>query len=192
MRHICITSPKGGVGKTILATNLAGCYARDGLRVCLVDHDPQGGSLIFGGLAQRAGRELSFVPTNARVSGFDLYIHDFAPGILERYPGTVLVMPVVLDAPSGSVHLRGRHVLAQRGYKIVEVVSRYRADRAQPRKLRQDKYAHCPVVCDRTLYSNRYGEGKTVFDTPGVPYMDRAQAEIEAVRRAIDALEVGP
>ncbi|MBJ6984023.1 ParA family protein [Luteimonas sp. MC1750] len=191
MKHVSITSPKGGVGKTMLAINLAASYASSGLRVCLVDHDPQGSVLVFGKIAQKAEVELSFVPTNARVSGFDLYIHDHPPGIQEQYPGQVLVMPVVLDAPSATVHLRGKTVLQERGHRILEVVSRFRADRAQPRKVRQERYPHCPVVSDRTLYSNLYGRGLTVIDAPPVRYLDRAQAEIASVRKALDALLEG-
>lgn len=191
MTHICVISSKGGVGKTILSTNLADAYALAGLRVCLVDHDPQGGSLIFGGLASKADRQLRFVPTTVVVPGFDLYIHDFPPGIHDRYPGEVLVMPVVLDAPSGAVHLRGRQVLASRGHSILEVVSRYRNDRCEPRKLLEEKYSHCPVLRDRTLYPNRYGLGKTVFDTPNARFLERAQAEILAVKQAIDSVLEG-
>ena len=76
MIHLSVVSPKGGVGKTMLALQLAASFARDGQRVCLMDHDPQGSSMVFGKLAERAGIELPFVPTNARVGGFDVYIHD--------------------------------------------------------------------------------------------------------------------
>lgn len=41
MPIICFASPKGGVGKTTLAANVAGELAREGVRVVAVDLDPQ-------------------------------------------------------------------------------------------------------------------------------------------------------
>jgi chromosome partitioning protein len=42
MRRITILNPKGGSGKTTLATNLAAYYASRGLATTLMDFDPQG------------------------------------------------------------------------------------------------------------------------------------------------------
>ena len=44
MRSILVLNPKGGCGKTTIATNLAGYYADRGKQVGLVDLDPQGSS----------------------------------------------------------------------------------------------------------------------------------------------------
>ena len=44
MQKIILLNPKGGSGKTTLATNLAAYYARSGGRVTLMDYDPQGSS----------------------------------------------------------------------------------------------------------------------------------------------------
>ncbi len=43
MRRLCVTSQKGGVGKTTICLNLAVAFAQRGQRVLLVDLDPQGG-----------------------------------------------------------------------------------------------------------------------------------------------------
>jgi chromosome partitioning protein len=40
-----LLNPKGGSGKTTLATNLAAHYATRGARTALMDHDPQGSSM---------------------------------------------------------------------------------------------------------------------------------------------------
>jgi chromosome partitioning protein len=186
--HLSVVSPKGGMGKTLLTLNLAASFAHDGHRVCVVDHDPQGSALVFGKIAERAGIELPFVPTSARVSGFDICLHDHPPGVVEHYPSKILIMPVVLDAPSGAIHLRGKTLLTERGLNILEVVNRFRADRAEPRRLLANQFSHCPVINERTLYSNLYGQGRTVFTASKIPYLDRAQAEILAVRQALDAL----
>ena len=45
MRRILILNPKGGCGKSTLATNLASYYAMKGTPVHLVDFDPQGSSV---------------------------------------------------------------------------------------------------------------------------------------------------
>jgi len=44
MRTILILNPKGGCGKSTLATNIAGYFARQGRRVALADCDVQGSS----------------------------------------------------------------------------------------------------------------------------------------------------
>jgi len=51
MKTFLITNPKGGSGKTTLATNLAGYFASAGRRVILTDIDRQGSSLDW--LARR-------------------------------------------------------------------------------------------------------------------------------------------
>lgn len=44
MRSILVLNPKGGCGKSTLATNIAGYFAQQGKRVALADCDPQGSS----------------------------------------------------------------------------------------------------------------------------------------------------
>ena len=45
MRHIMVLNPKGGCGKSTLATNLAAYYASKGKKVALADYDEQQSSL---------------------------------------------------------------------------------------------------------------------------------------------------
>ncbi len=106
-----------------------------------MDHDPQGSSLVFGKLAERAGIELPFVPTCARVSGFDVYIHDHPPGLAEAYPSRIAIVPTLLDAPSFLIHRRGLRHLEERGLIVVPVASRFRSDRKQQRDLVAEHFA---------------------------------------------------
>ena len=85
MPVIVVANPKGGVGKSTLAINVAGCLARAGHRVMLGDVDRQ----------QSSRQWLKLRPAAARpIEGWDVAADDIA-----RPPkGTT---HVVLDTPAG-------------------------------------------------------------------------------------------
>ena len=53
LNKIVILNPKGGCGKSTLATNLAACYAQDGPTPAIMDYDPQGSTTAW--LDRRSG-----------------------------------------------------------------------------------------------------------------------------------------
>ena len=100
MKRFMIANPKGGVGKSTLATNLAGYFARAGQRVMLGDIDRQQSSRAWLGLRSAA------LPT---IGTWELDPHD--PGKAAHPPrGT---SHVVLDTPAGLHGKRLGQVLKQ-------------------------------------------------------------------------------
>ncbi len=101
MRSILILNPKGGCGKTTIATNLASYYALRGRSVALVDFDPQGSSLDW--LAVRPENR----PPIHGIAGWEKPV---------RIPrGTDCV---ILDAPAG-IHGRSLSNLVRRVQTLV-------------------------------------------------------------------------
>ncbi len=59
MPLVCFASPKGGVGKTTLAANVAGTLARSGLRIVALDLDPQNTLRLHFGITLQDGAGLA-------------------------------------------------------------------------------------------------------------------------------------
>jgi chromosome partitioning protein len=69
MPVVVIANPKGGVGKTTMATNVAGYYASKGHAVMLGDADRQQSSRLWLGLRPAGARPISTWDVNTRQMG---------------------------------------------------------------------------------------------------------------------------
>jgi chromosome partitioning protein len=101
-RRVMILNWKGGCGKSMIATNLAGYYAVQGRRTALIDHDPQGTSIRWLKLRNGDRPIIHGVNASQRAS-------QVTRSFLMRVPpGTERV---VIDTPAGV-----------RGYDLQELV----------------------------------------------------------------------
>jgi len=87
MKSLGIIAQKGGAGKTTLGIHLAVRAGLDGLKVLIVDMDPQASATawwqrreqVLPALIQADGKSLSSVLAKAKIEGYQLLVIDTAP-----------------------------------------------------------------------------------------------------------------
>ena len=192
MRSIFVVNPKGGCGKTTLATNLASYYAVWGVKTALIDFDPQRSSLDW--LANR--------PEN-----FD-QIHGIA-GITKGGDANELYVPegtqrVVYDLPARSVVTKLVSILTHADAVVIPVLpspidiraaAQFISEFIAKGRLKQ-RHKLVGVVANRVrehtkIYNELEGflEG---LDIPFVTTLRDTQNYVHAARRGVGIFEMGP
>ncbi|MCH8142950.1 MAG: ParA family protein, partial [Proteobacteria bacterium] len=69
VRRIVILNPKGGSGKTTIATNLAAYYANEGRLSALMDYDSQGSSTRWLSKRPRSAAQIHGIDTGENRAG---------------------------------------------------------------------------------------------------------------------------
>ncbi len=113
LRKVLVLNPKGGSGKTTLATNLAAWYALEGLQPALLDLDPQGSSLRW--LGKRTGEQ----PGVHALKGFELPSNVTRSFALRPPPGT---HRLIVDTPAGLPREQLREVTRDAGRILIPVL----------------------------------------------------------------------
>jgi chromosome partitioning protein len=187
MRHILVMNPKGGCGKSTVATNLASWYATRGEQVALADFDPQRSSMDWAGLrpadappvaAVAAYEEgLRSVPRNADVVVIDAPARAHGRELTElvRRAETVLipVLPSAIDMRAASNFITelldvGR--VARQQAKIAVIANRIKENTLSfdelDAYLRKLGVPYVATLRDAQNYVRAYGRGLGVFELP--------------------------
>lgn len=187
MRHILVMNPKGGCGKSTIATNLASWYATRGQQVALADFDPQASSLdwlelrpqdappVAGVRAFEDG--LRAVPRNADVTIIDAPARSHGRELTEllRRAETVLipVLPSSIDMRAASkfiAELQELGRVARRQAKIAVVANRIKENTLSfdelDAYLRRLGVPYVATLRDAQNYVRAYGRGLGVFELP--------------------------
>ncbi|NGP52871.1 ParA family protein [Thioalkalivibrio sp. XN8] len=190
MRHILVMNPKGGCGKSTVATNLASWYATRGRPVALADFDPQRSSLDWAGLRPAdappitavAGFEdgLRGVPRSADVVVIDApaRAHGRELNELVRRAETVLVpvLPSAIDMRAAANFITellevGR--VARQQAKIAVIANRIKEHTVSFDELdaflRKLGVPYVATLRDAQNYVRAYARGLGVFELP--PYL---------------------
>ena len=188
---IAVLGEKGGTGKTMVATNLAGMRAAAGRKILLVDADRQGSAQRWAkireseGLAQvdcepLAGDALRrYLQT--RISRYDDVVVDVGAGDGDEMETALLmaecvVVPVrptaadvwTMTLVDGRIAAASRRNRDLRAWALLNQVSpnpRHTAA-AETREVLESGCAFMsvaePVLCDRVAFQRAYSEGRTV------------------------------
>ncbi len=186
MPVIVIANPKGGVGKSTLATNLAGCFAAQGHAVMLGDADRQQSSKLWLGLRPVQARPIATWEMNADM-------------IVKPPRGTT---HVVLDTPGGLTGWRFNDVLKMATKLIVPLqasVFDIFATRAFLDELAKTKNAdHLQVglvgmrVDGRTIANQHLHEFVDSLGLPVLGYLRDTQNYVHLAARGLTLFDVAP
>ncbi|MBN8884464.1 MAG: ParA family protein [Rudaea sp.] len=179
------SSGRGGAGKTTLSVNLAAGLAKHGLKVVLVDSDPQGGSELWHSVGTELGRTIRFrvargTPSNTEDYDWIIYDHATGPRTVPL-PAPLVIMPATADAVSLTSVILGRQRLAQERKRCLVVANRWRPDLSGHRAALQ-ALGDVQVVRDRAVFPTAFSRGTSVYDEDAhLLKADEARAEIDAL-----------
>lgn len=101
---VAVSNQKGGVGKTVTSVNLAIGLAREGMRVLLIDADPQGSLTISLGFDEPDNLDISLATIMMKVVNNENF--DVTEGILHHQEG-VDILPGNIDLSGLEISLNG-------------------------------------------------------------------------------------
>ncbi len=117
-RRIVIANQKGGVGKTTTAVNLAAALGFGGLKVLLVDMDPQGNASTALGVDHRQGIRGTYeVLLDQDAMEWHVVKSEEAPGLT--------VLPATIDLAAAELELVSVH---GRERRLIEALDKYLRD----------------------------------------------------------------
>lgn len=120
-RVITVANQKGGVGKTTTTVNLAASLAQSGLRVLVIDSDPQGNASTALGIEHRAGTPSVY---DVLVNGADL------ASTMQECPDVdnLFCVPATIDLSGAEIELVS---LVSRETRLRRAVDEFLAQRAE-------------------------------------------------------------
>lgn len=192
MRFLSLWSPKGGAGKTTTALHLAGAYAARGLKVTVVDLDPQRSALTV--------KEFATTPMPFEIvagwpespEGIEIMIADCPPGFSEAPEMGTVIMPFQPSPLDMASAYRAIETLrSNTKLRILRVLTMVDLRENEQRALATHCIEHGEIeriVKRRSAYRRTLGMGLTVHSAQAVNLQGVREARAEIDRLADFAL----
>ena len=195
LNKIVILNPKGGCGKSTIATNIAASYARQGSQPTIMDYDPQASTM--GWLDRRP----SDLPVIHGIAAYKKSMHATRSWQLRIPDDTV---NLIVDSPAGLTHDDLREVTRDAGSILVPVLpssmdihaaSRCIADLLLVAKIdRRDR--KLAVVANRTRKNTKsFARLMRFLDSLGIPIiavLRDSQNFVRSAEQGVGLVEMQP
>lgn len=144
-----------------MALNVAGCLHAQGLKILVIDLDPQQSASWIHSRGALPFRVVAGMPKERPAA--DVVVFDHPPGMGEIPTAARVIMPIrpsALDVHSASL-MAGQLDQEQTLFRVVNAVD---ARRREEREVAQElKAGGAFVVADRSIYPRTLGEGVTIW-----------------------------
>lgn len=181
MKLISVWSRKGGASKTTLALNLAGLAASKGLKVLLIDDDPQGSSAWLAERGRLPFEVINQWPSE-RPTEFDVVFVDYPPRTDDTPAGDTVIIPYRPTALDYSAVSSFISKLSETK-KVIEVVTQLDKRLREPMEFALEKKSKGAFwMINRSVYQRAASEATTIYDPNFL--------NISATREARTELEV--
>jgi len=192
---IVILNPKGGCGKSTLATNIAACYANRGTQPAIMDYDPQGSTMAW------LKRRPDDLPTIHGIAAYKKTMQATRSWQLRVPEDTV---DLIVDSPASITHDDLRELTRDSSSILVPVLpstmdidaaSKCIADLLLVAKVNRNE-GKLAVVANRTRKNTRsFGRLMRFLDSLGIPIiavLRDSQNFVHAAERGVGLHEMQP
>ena len=188
LNRIVVLNPKGGCGKSTLATNIAACYARRGPQPAIMDYDPQGSTIGW------LNRRPADLPSIHGIAAYKKSMQATRSWQL-RVPGDTLNL--IVDSPASISHDDLRELTRDSTSILVPVlpsaldidaVSKCIADLLLVAKVNRNE-GKLAVIANRTRKNTKsFGRLMRFLDSLGIPIIAVLRDSQNFVRAAENGL----
>ena len=195
LNKIVILNPKGGCGKSTLATNIAACYAKRGLQPAIMDYDPQGSTTAW--LKRRSHK----LPSIHGIAAYKKTMQATRSWQLRVPDDTV---DLIVDSPASITHDNLRELTRDSSSILVPVLpstmdidaaSRCIADLLLVAKVNRNE-GKLAVVANRTRKNTKsFARLMRFLDSLGIPIiavLRDSQNFVHAAEKGVGLVEMQP